>query len=820
MRFKNLPWLFAVTVIILTPLTSKAQERQQRDGRVRLTGQVIDGTTGEGVSYATVSLTDSLGSPITAWATDGKGAFDHTVNLTGQYWISAAAIGHDKISKQVDIEAPATDIGRLELSSGIEIEGVVITSSVPLVTAEIDKITYNVEADPETPVNTLLDMLRKVPLLSVDAEDNVLMQGQSNYKVLVNGKSSSMMDRSFKEVVRSMPANSIKNIEVITNPSSKYEAEGIGGIINIITNRSNIGGYNGSLSLGTDSFGSLNANAYLNATTGKFSVSGYAGGMLQRRPGRSSSSYQENFLSDQYHYETAEGSSRQKFNGAFYNLSASYEIDSLNLLTLSLWGQSFGGEIPNDSHTLFTDINGTPTRNFTNAIETKMNWGYLSGNLDYQRLFKKPDRVLTASYKLSSDNQDQRNLNTLTGILDYPSYMQRSIDDARFREHTLQVDYVDPLTDKHSIETGVKFILRQNASDPETYERLTESDPWVLDPLRRNALDYNQYILGIYGAYTFKLEKFSVKAGARVENTWNDGTFRNAAADTPFDNTQFNVIPYVNLSYAPKASTRYTLSYTQRLSRPGIWYLNPYIDDTNPMNVSYGNPNLDAEVGHTFNATYGIFGSKTNINISANASFVNNAIERIATADPAGVTTATYLNIGRSKRYGLNVYYSWRPSGKFSLSLNASGNYADLKGSSELHNSGFYANGNVQTRITLWKGGAATANAYYSSPYIMIQGGGSTYYFYGFGLSQQAFNQKVTFNLSLSQPFEKNLLYESITEAETFYREDRTWLPMRSVRLNVSWNFGKTQVQVKRARRSIENDDVKSGGGNAMSNAQ
>ncbi len=804
-----------------TDLQAQSQPQTQSQTRVRLKGQIVDASSGEGVPYATVSILDSLSAPIAAWATDGKGMFDSEVRVTGRHTVSASAIGFDRSSKEYDIAAPATDIGQLQLSSGgIQIEGVVVTAAVPLVRADVDKISYNVTADPEAPVNTLLDMLRKVPLLSVDAEDNVLVQGQSNYKVLVNGKSSPMMDRSFKEVVRSMPANSIKNIEVITNPSSRYEAEGIGGIINIVTNRGALGGFNGSLSLGADSFGSFQANTFLSATTGKFSVSGYVAGIMQRRPTGRSHSWQENLLSDEFRFRNSESSSRQNIDAVIYQLQASYEIDSLNLLTMSLMGQHLGAGMPNDSRTTFTDPSGVVMRDFTSIITSDIKPGYLSGNFDYQRLFRKPDRVLTASYMISTDRQDQHSLTRIDGLVNYPSYLQRTRDNVKDMGHTFQLDYVDPLSDKHSIETGVKFILRQSDSDPETSERPTDADPWTVDPARRNGLDYDRYIMGLYGAYTFKLSKFSIKAGARLENSWNHGVFLNSDADTPFDNRQFNVIPYATLSFTPKpGGSRYSLSYTQRLSRPGIWYLNPYVNDLDPMNISFGNPDLDAEVAHTFNATYGIFGPKTSLNLTAIAMFVNNGIELLATADENGVTTSTYHNIGREAHYSLNGYFSWRPSGKFTFSANVNSSWVELEGTGGRKNNGLWYNANAQTRVALWKGGAVTANAYYSAPQIQLQGEGMKYYYYGMGLSQQAFKQKVTFTLSTNMPFQKELHYTSSSEDPTFRRRNESWSPARTVRFNASWNFGKSQVQVKRARRSISNDDQK-GNDNAISAGQ
>ncbi len=159
------------------------------------------------------------------------------------------------------------------MESGVELKEVTVTAQKPLVKIEPDKIVYSMESDPEAQTNNVLEMLYKIPLVTVDAEDNITVNGQSNFKVLVNGKSSSMMSTNFKEVLKSLPANTIKDIEVITNPSSKYDAEGVGGIINIITTKKTISGYNGSVSSGVDARGSLNWSAYLATKIKKFSFS-------------------------------------------------------------------------------------------------------------------------------------------------------------------------------------------------------------------------------------------------------------------------------------------------------------------------------------------------------------------------------------------------------------------------------------------------------------------------------------------------------------------------------------------------------------------
>ncbi len=797
---------FCALALLLMPLGANSQNQY------KISGEVIDSATRKGVEFATITLTDAAAKPVAAWVCDANGKYEYTVKSAGTYRATVASVGYTTLNREVTIDQSTARLDPFILSPGVEIESVAVTTTKPLIRSDIDKIAYSVEADPEAPASTALDILRKVPLISVDAEDNVLLQGQSNYKVLVNGKSSSLMERNFKEVIRSMPASSIKDIEVITNPSSKYEAEGVGGIINIITARKTLSGYNGSLGLNADSRGGYGGNGYINAKFGKFSISGnlYAG--AYRSPGGHSTSRQENFLSDENRFiDTDAESDKVKQSNISYQIEASYEIDTFNLITLSMWGYNGKYNYGTTSRSLTMDIDSLPVREFKNISTGEGRYGGLSGNIDYQRTFRKPDKTFTVSYKLENNPDDTDYSSDVVGILNYASYRQRSEDNTLSRQQTIQVDYVDPLSKKHSIEAGTKFILRQNSSDPQTYD--WNGSEWVLDPARKNALDYDQYILGVYGAYTFKLKKFSAKVGGRLENTWNDGLFSNAVKDTPFDNQQFNVIPYATLSYAPKASNRYSLSYTQRLSRPGIWYLNPYVNDVDPMNISFGNPALDAEVSHSFSATYGIYNPKTTLSLTGNMSTTDNSIERLTTVGDDGVSVTTYYNIGHRDTYRLNAYYSYRPNAKFSVNLNAAGGYVNVGNGAELDNDGFTYNGNLSLRFGLWKGGAINAMAFYNSPNIMLQGKGSGYFIHSLGINQKAFKDKVTFNFAVSSPFKKEMRFTTEYDTETFSRRTDSYNPIRQARLGITYNFGKTQVQVKRARRGITNDDLKSGEG-------
>ncbi len=807
---RNLLRAACLTLLLFTTLAVAAQNRY------RITGEVVDATTGKGIGFATLALSDSTSTtPVAAWVTDGNGRFDYTIKQAGTYTISASSVGYTPYNQPITIESSPTRLEPIRLREGIDIAEVAVTTTKPLVRSDIDKIAYSVESDPDTPVSSALDILRKVPLITVDAEDNVQLQGQSNYKVLVNGKASSMMDNNFKEVIRSMPANAIKDIEVITSPGSRYEAEGVGGIINIITARKSFDGYNGSLGAQLDDHGSWSGNGYVSLKLGKFSLSTNAHYGTHYRPGGTGESYRENLLSDDYRYQTTINRGNRSTSKHFgLNVEASYEIDTFNLLSLSLRNHNGNADYGSTSTTQIYNIHDALHRHFVNRNTGNQQFGGMSGSIDYQRTWLKPGKTLTFSYLIDGSPSDSRFTSLIDGVLDYTSYQRRSEDDTRAMNHTFQIDYVDPLTSKHNIEMGTKLILRTNDSDPHSWERADGTQAWTAVP--ENALDYDQYVWGVYGAYTFKLQKFSARVGARGETAWNDGVFTSNEGDrSAIDNKNFDLIPYVNFSFAPSQTDRYTLSYTQRLSRPGIWYLNPYEDDSDPLNVRYGNPDLDSEISHTFEANWSSFGPKVSLRIGLGVATTDNSIERWSYVDDNAVGYTTYENMGQRDRYALNLFYSWRPNGKFSLTLNGSGGYMVVDNGLGMKNEGWSYNGSLNSQVALWKGGTANFNGFYSSARQSLQGENSGFYYYGLSLRQRAFNNKITLSASAVNPFNKLIKFTSDLADVTFTERQEFRQVMRTFNFGVTWNFGKANVQVKRAQRRISNDDVKAGEGNS-----
>lgn len=402
--------------------------------------------------------------------------------------------------------------------------------------------------------------------------------------------------------------------------------------------------------------------------------------------------------------------------------------------------------------------------------------------------------------------------NEIDGILNYNSYRQRSGNNASGTEHTFQLDYYGPLTMKHQIESGIKYILRQNVSDSKVMLFDAQQNGWIQDEARNNKLDYDQHIIGIYAGYVLKFKKVSIKTGLRAEASLNDGYFR-STKDTTFKNRMYNLIPYLTISKNLDKGQNIKFSYTQRLSRPSIYYLNPYVNDLDPLNINYGNPDLDAEVSHTIDLSYGKFSGKYNFNLSLNGALTNNSIESLATISSTGVKTTTYKNIGKNQNLGSYIYGSVRPNSKFNLSTNFGIRYTVLEGNDgrNLKNEGLSYNGSVNLRYTVWKNGTISGYGGIYSPRVMLQGKSSKYWYSGVNVSQELFKKKLTASISLSEPFRSKIKSETTIDDPTFHQSSTYFYSSRMLRFNLSYRFGQMKGEIKRAKRGIKNDDLKSG---------
>ena len=809
-------WIKGI-VFLLFSLCGQSAFSQKATMAFTIKGVLADSITNEKEPYATVRVMskqhpDKL---LKAAVTNENGAFEIKMLHPGNYLITLSSIGKTTVSREFSVTAshPHFNLGTVYTAEASEmLKGVEVVAQKPLVKAEIDKIAYSIEDDPDSETNSALEMLRKVPLVTVDGEDNIKVNGSSSFKVHINGKPNTLMSSNPKEVLQSLPANTIKSIEVITEPGAKYDAEGIGGILNIVTTGSKMEGYN--VTLGTKASNSgVSGYGYGTAQVGKFTVTGNYTYAYFDAPKKINRSGREDYTSETNKFLNTDGFSKSKGNHQYGTLEASYEIDTLNLITLS--ANLFGGNFKSksESSTEMSSATHVPTYSYNSLGRNVSSFKTLDVNLDYQHSFKKPGEYLTVSYKFNHSPNGNETRTEYLDLVNVPFHLDNQYfdNDAHTSEHTAQVDYVNPINKMHYIDAGMKYILRSNESDSKFF--LLEPDGSMNQDLNRSDnFDQGQDILAAYADYQLKWKKIGFKAGVRYEHTFMNVKYK-LTPDKNFNADFDDVVPAVNLAYMISPTSSVRANYNLRINRPGIWYLNPFRDTSNPTYIKYGNPDLDTEKAHILGLTYSTFSAKFSANINLGYSFINNGIEQYSFIKD-GVINETYENAGKKQNTRLSVWLNWNPGNKTRLSLNADGSYSYFKSDLlQKHNSGFDGNffANAQQslpwdlRLSLYGGG--------STPAITLQGKGISYYYYGFSLSRSFLKEKrLNISINGSNLFNKYHTYRSETETETF--RSWTYSKKNSIRygFSVSWRFGNLKAKVKETVRSIHNDDIKAGG--------
>ena len=787
-------WTVLLWMLMISGLVA-AQNTANTSFQVK--GILLDSLTQEGEPYATIKIVkkEAPAKALKMLVTDMKGQFQEKVPGTGNFVMTITSVGRTPIVKDFSVKAgeKLVDFGTLYIvDASNELGQVEIVAQKPLVKADIDKIEYNVQDDPDAQSNSVLEMLRKVPLVTVDGEDNIQVNGSSSFKVYVNGKPNNMMSNNPTEVLKSMPANSIKHIEVITNPGPKYDAEGVGGILNIVTVGSGLEGYTATFSANVSNRGA-GGGAFGTIKSGKLTVSARYNYNYNDQP-RNYSSGSQHVTSE----AVTENSSNldydgsNKGHGSFQSgsMEASYEIDTLRLVTMSfgLWG---GGNKSNGSTdyiaTFPENINAAPIYSYSAFNRSKSSWYSIDGGVDYQRLFKVKDRMLTFSYKINtrpqtSDSYTEYEIDKGYNP-DWADYLKRlrnlhNDGEQNTTEHTFQADYTTPIGKLHTLEAGAKYILRNNSSEDDRFDA-DDTGKYEYNKEQSSHYKHLNDIIAAYLGYGLKVKRLSGRLGVRYEHTIQDVKYLVGRGED-FTKNFDDVVPSASIGYKLTDMSNLRLGYNMRIYRPGIWYLNPYLNDTDPSYISQGNSELDSEKSHAFNLSYSNFTQKFNINLSARYSFTNNSIENVTKLmpdteieglkNPTGkdVLYSTYANIGKTRRASVSAYVNWNATPRTRIYMNMSGDYSYMEGSEGMRNDGwslFAYGGAQQTLPHDWR---ISLNVFGQTPWIMLQGKGSS--FFDYGLCQQVIPKQASHFVRFCQQ-----LLQEVYGPELYYRRCRLY---------------------------------------------
>lgn len=802
--------LYRIAMLLMAALCINHTQAQQK-GTIR--GLIHDSTATKALPYATVGLytVNNQQKPVRNTFTDNKGNFEFSQVDTGHYIIFATNSGFgEKASQPFRITADSTQIALPALllaPASKTLAAVTFTARKPLIEHNEDKLTYNAEADPANAGQSAMDVLRKTPFLSVDGEGNVQLNGQTNFKVLLNGKETAMFSRNVKEALQSFPANLIKSIEVITTPSAKYDGEGVGGIINIITKKKVVG-YNGNIGIFQTTLGNFNLNGNGSLKLGKIGISGYYG--MNRVNGfkTSNASITESFNPVAFSKRISEG---QRSNDNFYNygnMELGWDIDSVN--TLSAYASINGGG--NESHNKrYFDLVGPGGLDTTRTIfDDNFNFRYPSWSwgTDFIHKFKRmPEQELTFKmlHDYSRDNSLQRSNQQSADA-------HRSvINDNRSRnqQSTFQLDYIHPFKNKMKLETGAKIITREATANYISQQRFSPNDKYIVDSSNSDNFNYRQFVYGAYATWRFTLSKFSFRIGARAERTVIDGDF--VKSKTRVKQDYLTVMPSFFVSRKLNPVHTLSLSYSKRLTRPYIWDLNPFVNNTDSLNLNFGNPNLDPEIYHSVELGWTVLKGKTNINIRLSENFSNTQIARYSYFnDETGVTYYTMDNIGSYSSTGLSGNISVSPTSKWRISTNLGFRYDFVKNrlNPAQRNNGLGGYGSFNSSYDLLKKLSVFLNGnIYRAP-AQLQGYYGINYFYSFGGNLKCLKDKLTITVNINNILQDKLEWKSSLGDTNFRTTSWFYRPGRSASLGLRWNFGKLTESVSR-KRGVNNDDLR-----------
>ncbi len=795
------------------PVQSGAQQPAANTANAyTLGGLLTDSVANEALGFATVVLYGQNEQQVDAVTADSTGRFRLQATAAGRYKLSISFIGYEtRILDGIKLDTAYLDLGNISVKpSGESLKGVTITDRKALFQDKGDKLVYNAENDMTNTGGTAADLLQKVPGVSVDPSGNVQLRGSSNLKVLINGKASGIMARSLSDALKMIPASSIRSVEVMTTPSAKYDAEGIGGVINIITKK-NLKGFTGALNGTVGNYTqSTGGNLGLKKDKLELGLSWDVKRDREKSVGENTRTNLQNGMPAGNTYQQDERDNTS--SSGFVEATANYELDTLN--TIGFSANIWGGEWPANRSLLAssTDSLGNRLQYYRQHIDFKNPYYNVELNLSYNRKTRRPGQefsVLT-QYSYVIDNYpyttDQRNVDNGSLI-----YREKSINKSNNRELTVQADYAHPLDSagKKTFETGAKAIIR-NANSNYTVENSAYNDPetMISNPARSNVFDYTQQVLSAYAMLKLNFDHgwfFSV--GGRLEQTFIKGNFQNNTSVFKIDYT--SIVPNVTLSRKIGEDNTLKLSYTQRIARPRVWDLNPYIDASDPRNISTGNPQLQPERIHVLELSHNLSGKNgLNINSSLYMHRLNNSIERVTAVQADGIAYSRNENIGSLIRIGWSESAAKDITKQWSANIDYGLDYVKFSGLDKV-NSGWVTRINANTTYRLPKDFSVQATGGYSSGWIWYQGRNYGWHYYMIAIKKEFWDKKASVTFNMANPFEQKLRVRYEEQMPSYRMDAYIDYARPSFRLSFNWKFGQMSEGGKKVKK-VENDDNRS----------
>ena len=690
------------------------------------------------------------------------------------------------------------------------LDGVTVKAQRQLIKQEIDRVGYDVQADEDARTENVLDMLRKVPMVTIDGEDNILVKGNSNYKIYKNGHLDPSMTKNAKEILKGMPANSVKRIEVITDPGAREDAEGVDAILNIVMmDGSVMDGITGSV---TGAYSTLKApglSTYLTIQMGKAIVSVNYGYNYMSKHSTSSDGYIERTFVESGNTVQATFDGKNPGYIHYANINASYDIDTLNLLSASFGGYFYKVDVQGNNSQTMQDATGTKLYSFDNSYWLpSYNHHSWNGRMDYEHKTRRRGELFTLSYMLALTRQHSEQEDTYTNMQNVPFDYTGLLLNTRehFTEHTFQADYIRPLWTGHKIEVGTKYIDRRNSSaNTQTYYKAAEN------PAIPYEFEHTTQIAAAYADYMYNAGRWSSRAGLRYEYSYMKGHYPLAGGPSDFSKHLNDWVPQASVKYQIDDRRSLKLGYTTSINRPGITYLNPATIYT-PNRVDFGNAQLVSTSNKSISLTYMYVGQRLTLQIVPQYHFCNDALGSVVYAQN-DTRYGTYGNVIRQRRLQVEAYAQWKPFEGTTVVANINYRHA------------FQKNPDMNLELTCnptsyyfylgqklpWKL-FATAYTYGQMGHAQesIYAYTRSWNRYAFSLQRSFLKEdRLTVRVMANSPFHKNQHTKTLTVQGdiTGWGDNTNNASGRFFQVSLSYRFGKLKASVKKTETTIENSD-------------
>ena len=783
--------------VIFSLLLLSSQCLYSQNGEIKVRGYVSDSLSQSAIAYASILIRDKNSLELINGTSSDENGFFELETFSEEVIFEVSLIGYqDYIIKEFEFLNNEVDLGEIRLTPQTDmLKEVELVGEKSTTEFRLDKRVFNVGKDLSSTGASALEVLDNVPSVTVSIEGQISLRGNSGVQILINGKPSVLASDS-GNALGTITADMIEKVEVITNPSAKYEAEGTAGIINIVIKKEERKGLNGSFSLNYGSPLNNSGGLSLNKRTERFNLFTQLGSGYRKLP--------TIFNNKNLNLLTQEGvhtQGREYRNEVFYNiiLGTDYYINPQNVITVSGFYAFEDEEQPSNTNVKIFENQNDLVAEWDREEKTE------AGNPKYQYelIYKKDflndedhDLILSATGNLFSKRQSSEFSNkTVLGSATFKDQQTRTY----FREavHIFKVDYTNPFSEKWTLEAGAQYGDNDVSNDFEV--KNDSNGSWVVDPGLTNTFSFSQRVLGIYGTTSYESNLWGLKLGLRMESTAIETNLVNSNQK---NNQNFeDLFPTLHSSFKLNTSLSLQAGYSRRIYRPRLWELNPFFNIRNSFNIRQGNPDLGSEYSDSYevSAIYNIPG--LSLNFSLFQLFTSNVIEYISRLND-NISVRKPENLGTKKANGIEM------NGKLDLSnkivINGDFNFNAFDRKAYWNEQSFDFKGErwstrISSKIKLPKEIDVEFAFDYRSNYKTIDGQVSPSRNINFGIRKKVLNKKGVINLSVRDIFATRI-QESRALRNNFNIINRSYAGT-FFRLGFSYGFGKGDAMEFRGGR-------------------